>query len=499
MSWRQMLAVAVARLAGGLSSLLRLGSGSSLPGMVALRLAPDLLGQMGRALDPPVIAITGTNGKTTTSGLTSQLLARLTHSRVLHNTLGANMRTGITTALLAHVSPWTGKLQCRRAVLEVDEASLRRVADDVGLTHVTVTNLFRDQLDRYGELDTTARLILEGIGPARHMVLNADDPLVAAMADAQGGSADALPPVYYGLGAETPALVTYGRHLAASSGASGALEITAPAPMAWDPVVDFPREGKQCPRCGQALAYSTCYYGHLGLYTCPGCGFSRPRRPQVYATRVCLTPTGSEVDLCCMFPGEGRGWQQTVWLPLAGLFNVYNLLAAVATVGATCDNPADILPVLTLSAEDATIPVATVFGRSETQWRDGRRLVTMLIKNPVGASEVLRLVTADPEARLMLALNDLDADGRDVSWIWDASFEALAGFPRPIVVSGRRAQDMAVRLKYAGVPDNHLRVEPDLHRALNLVLENTPASPEVTLYVLPTYTALLALRQKVSQ
>jgi lipid II isoglutaminyl synthase (glutamine-hydrolysing) len=458
------------------------GAGSNLPGVLALKIQPKTLWLLAQQLDGPVVAITGTNGKTTTSGLLAQLLCDL-DKPCINNHLGANMLAGVTAALVTQSQWFSGKLtpkttkhtkvkQPLNGVLEVDEASLRRVAKVVRLDHVVVTNLFRDQLDRYGELDTTAKLILEGVDltTAKSLVLNADDPMVTAM----GSHGQQV--LYFGVESISPC----------EPASNKPPTTTDLSPLT---LVSFPKEVTQCPSCGTRLQYTQTWFGHLGHYHCDECGFFRPK-PTVWASQCVPSPTGTIFTLHVTNEPDC-----VVVLPLPGLFNVYNLLAAI-TAGVAMGH--SVLTVL----EQTLAHYHSVFGRAERKIVDGKPVVIMLIKNPTGASEVLRLVASDPKARLLIALNDNDADGRDVSWIWDAMFELLAPIssvqtedkqPLPnIIVSGDRAEDMALRLKYAGLPDSCLWPEPTLHLALQQAL--TLTQPDETLYILPTYTALLALQ-----
>lgn len=448
------LAIGAGKTVNGLIHLLRLGAGTSLPGKVARRLDPQLLSRLGGQVRRQVISVSGTNGKTTTCGLLAQFL-RDGGFQVVHNQLGANMVPGITAALM-NQSSLSGQLNADYAVLEVDEASLKGLTREVGVQRVVVTNLFRDQLDRYGELDTTARMIRAGIdqtgipqGEGR-LILNGDDPLVTA------------------LGKDEPA-----EHLLFFGVESVRYLHGLEAPGA----VPFPREVTQCPLCRDNLQYDALIFGHLGHYACSRCGYRRPR-PAVAAEDVLVKPEETEIRL--------RYGEETLdlTLPLPGLFNVYNLLAAAAVA---CDLG---LPATCLSGGLAHY--RSVFGRAEKKTLQGKQALIMLIKNPVGASEVLKLVGADPRGRLLIGLNDNYADGRDVSWIWDAQFERIpAG--KTVVVTGQRAPDMALRLKYAGLPEENITVEPDLKTALQQALDGT--GPEETLYILPTYTVLLALHK----
>jgi lipid II isoglutaminyl synthase (glutamine-hydrolysing) len=438
---RYRVARMVARLARAASRRLGRSGGTTAPGRLLLRLSPGALGRMSRQLDEGSVLLSATNGKTTTAAMIAATLTRDGRA-VVHNRAGSNMAWGVATALLdAGCAP--GQL----GLFEVDEAWLRRVAREVGPRLLLLSNLFRDQLDRYGELellaDRWAELVGELDGSAR-LVLNADDPLVADLGRERGGV------TYFGLEDDSQTL----------------------------PGLQHAADSKHCRNCGAPYEYEAVYLGHLGRYRCPRCGRERPG-PHVAATRVELEGmSGSRVEL-----RTPKG-ELSFRLPLPGLYNVYNAIAAVAT--------ALELGVPLAAAGEALERFAGAFGRVETIPMDGHRVSILLVKNPAGANEVLRTLTLERgQLDLWLALNDGIADGRDVSWIWDADFEVLAGRVRRATCSGTRAEEMGLRLKYAGIEEEAIAVDRDLGGSLDAAVRGA-ASERV--YALPTYTALLDLR-----
>jgi UDP-N-acetylmuramyl tripeptide synthase len=255
-----------------------------------------------------------------------------------------------------------------------------------------------------------------------------------------------------------------------------------------DPSVALPEmqhaaDSKHCRRCGAAYRYDAIYLGHLGRYHCPSCGQRRPT-PTIRAERIVLAGTDSASFTLVAPAGERR-----IELPLPGLYNVYNALAAAAL----CEALGVDLDTVKRGLERVT----AAFGRAETVTFGGSELSILLIKNPAGANEILRTLVLEPEDIDVLAvLNDLTADGRDVSWVWDADFEMLVGHVRRVTCAGTRAAELALRLKYAGVPAERLNVVPDLPQALDAALA---AAPDGRVFALPTYTALLALREELSR
>ncbi|MGE5637061.1 MAG: MurT ligase domain-containing protein, partial [Nocardioidaceae bacterium] len=436
---------ALGRAARAVSRRLGRSGGTTAPGRLLLRLAPDGLAGMAGELDRGAVLVSATNGKTTMAAMVAAALERAGRPPV-HNRAGSNMAWGVATALL-DARRGRGQL----GLFEVDEAWLPRVARAVQPRLYLLANLFRDQLDRYGELellaDRWAELVAEQAGRAR-FVLNADDPLVADLGRGRGGV------VYFGVDDDAQAL----------------------------PELQHAADSKYCRNCGSAYVYSAVLLAHMGHYRCPGCGRERPR-PAVAATRVELRGLrGSRATL------RTAVGEVDVELRLPGLYNVYNAVAATATALELG------VPLGTIA--DALAGFGGAFGRAAAIRVDGRELSILLGKYPAGANEVLRTLALEPgRLDLWLALNDGIADGRDVSWIWDADFELLAGRVRRVTCSGTRAEEMALRLKYAGV-DAELDVERDLDRSLDSAVAG---AGDGRLYALPTYTALLELRDLLSR
>jgi lipid II isoglutaminyl synthase (glutamine-hydrolysing) len=439
------LARSLARFARDASRRLGRSGGTTAPGRLLLKLSPGAMRRMGDELGDGSLLVSATNGKTTTSAMIAACLEHA-HRPLVHNRAGSNMSWGVATALLD-----AGREPGQLGLFEVDEAWLPTVARDLQPRLLLLANLFRDQLDRYGELELLADRwadVVDELGGDARLVLNADDPLVADLGRGRDGV------IYFGLEDDSQAL----------------------------PAMQHAADSKHCRNCGAPYEYEAIYLGHLGRYRCPNCGRERPR-PAVAATQVRLQGmTGSHVDI------RTPQGELSLHLPLPGLYNVYNALAATATALA--------LEVPLATVGQALEGFAGSFGRVETIPMQGRDVSILLIKNPAGANEVLRtLVLEDGSLDLWLALNDRIADGRDVSWIWDADFEVLAGRVRRAVCSGTRAEEMALRLKYAGI-DAELRVERDLEAALDDAVAGAAGQ---RLFALPTYTALLELRDLLSR
>jgi UDP-N-acetylmuramyl tripeptide synthase len=439
----------LARAVGGLSRRSGRGGGTTLPGRLLVRMAPDAIERLATRLDRGSIVVSSTNGKTTTAGMIAGILGAAGRKPV-HNRAGSNMHWGVATALLEQRGD--------EGLFELDEAWLPRVAPRLRPRLLVLGNLFRDQLDRYGELerlaDEWAELVSELEGAAE-LALNADDPLIADLG--RDRELRRRPGVtYFGIEDASQAL----------------------------PEIQHAHDAKHCRRCGAPYRYERAFVGHLGHYSCPNCHADRPR-PDVAATEIELHGiSGCRVRITTP---EG---ELELELPLPGLYNVYNALAAV-TAGLRSGISLELIG-------RGLESMRAVFGRVETIEVSGKPVSILLIKNPVGANEVLRtlrLESSDGGIDLWLALNDRIADGRDVSWIWDADFELLAGGVRRVVCAGTRAPEMALRLKYAGWPEEAIEVAEPIEGSLDAAVAEAPHR----LFALPTYTALIELRKLLAQ
>ena len=447
--------IAAARAVGAAARRAGKGGGTSLPGKVLMRLEPDAIAQLGGRLARGSAVISATTGKTTTAAMAAGILRRAGFVLV-HNRAGANMAGGVASTLLG-AARRGGRMAGDFGLFEVDEFWLDRIVPQLGPRAIVLGNLFRDQLDRYGELETIADRWNTAMGLARQagsgLILCADDPAIADLG--RGEDDGAAPGVWY-FGVEDSSLAIAEMQHASDS--------------------------KHCRRCGAAYAYEAIYLGHLGRYACPGCGRRRPS-PVVSAHEVRLHGVRT-----VSFRLDAPGGSADVELPLPGLYNVYNALAAATLC-------------LQLGVEMATVVaglegVQAAFGRAETVRIGEHELSVLLIKNPAGANEILRtLALEDGPLDLLAILNDRTADGRDISWVWDADFELLAGRVRQVVCAGTRAAELALRLKYAGIAESQLQVIPRPEDALDRALS---ASHGSRVFALPTYTAMLELREVLS-
>ncbi len=426
-------AIILARLAHAGIRLLGKSSGTSFCGMLALKICPDFLKYCSKYITKGIITVTGTNGKSTTSGILAHILEN-SGQKVIHNLEGANMLTGVANVFALKICPFK---KYDYAVIESDEAYLTKLYDFMKSDYLVVTNLFRDQLDRYGELNTTAEFIKKAIdkNPDLKLVLNADDPIVSTFNRKKHA-------IYYGF-----ENVEYD--------------------CTYEHKSNAPSEAFNC-SCGEPLKYSKQFFAQQGHYYCPTCGYKRPDCDYKAEVKV--------YNDCSNIKVNGKDFK----INLTGLYNAYNALAAVALnleIGFGEEK-----------IQSALDTYRAIFGRTEKRTINGNPVLIQLIKNPTGASEVLK--TVDLNSNIVIAINDNYADGRDISWLWDSDFEQLKNAQKLVIASGTRACDMALRLKYAGIPQEKILTEPNIKSAIN------KASKAGKTTILPSYTALLEIKEK---
>jgi len=433
-----------ARTVGRLSRAAGRGGGTTLPGKLLWKVDPGAVDALAARLPAGVALVSATNGKTTTAAMAARILS--SDHRLAWNRAGANLLSGIASALLSADGAELG-------LFEVDEAALPEAIDRTLPRAVSLANLFRDQLDRYGELEVVAerwRAAVRTLPESTTLVVNADDPVVADLA--------------------------VGRERVLRFGLDDARHAR--------PSLQHAADSKYCLRCGAPYEYAAAYVGHLGDYRCPACGHARPSLDVAARSIELLGVSGSRFRLATP-AGETE-----IELALPGLYNVYNAVAASSLALAMGES---------LSAIGAGLEgFSAAFGRFERIPIGGKTIVMLLIKNPAGANEALRTLEAGGVLPvLLLALNDAIADGQDVSWIWDVDFEPLLARVGRVVASGERAAELGLRLVYGGLPQDRLEVVPSLESALDRGLEVAEAGTD--LVVLPTYTAMLALRAVLTE
>lgn len=432
-------ALVLAKLTYLAIKLLHRSSGTSFVGMMTLKVCPDFLAYCRKYIKNNAITISGTNGKTTTSGLVAHIFEENQNS-IIHNVKGANMLTGIANVFALNIKPFK---RFDYAVIESDEAYLTKLYDYFKADYLLVTNLFRDQLDRYGELSTTASFIQNAIDKNKELklILNADDPLVTNFGKGKNA-------IYYGF--EEVEFCSE-IHNAASNA---------------------PTEVFNC-ICGKPLQYNKQFFAQEGHYYCAKCGFKRPE-PN-YKGYVKIYSDYSELKI------RHNDKDFEFKINLVGLYNAYNVLGAVACA---MENGIDYQTI-----KKAVSTYKSIFGRAERRIINGHKTLIQLIKNPTGASEVLK--TVDLSSNIVIAINDNYADGRDISWLWDSDFEQLKNAQKLVITSGIRAKDMATRLKYAGIPQEKIIVEEDIKSAIALAAKSDNIEERIT--ILPSYTALLKI------
>ena len=439
---RIFFAVLVCKLSRALIRLLGRG-GTAFPGRMALKICPDVLGALSEGVR--TILITGTNGKTTSARMIEQAFIDQKRS-YFSNKSGANLISGIT-AEFAMNSTLTGHCKKEFAVIECDEAASKTVLKYLKPEVIVATNVFRDQLDRYGEITHTLNNIIEGIShsPESLLCLNADCSLIASIPEHVPN-----PVVFFGI------------NVPLDDGDSKELS-----------------DASHCIHCKTEYEYDYHTYGHLGGFRCPKCGYSRPI-PQYAVTEIsALDVDSSSVNM------DLNGRDLFLHINLPAVYNIYNAAGAAAALDAFGFQRAEIASAL------ASFDCG--FGRMEKFDLEGRPGRMMLVKNPAGCNQVMRYLAALPDnAMFVVCLNDNDADGTDISWIWDADFERLSTMGErldQVLVSGIRAEDMFLRLKYAGVPEERMTVLHDYHDLIDRMCRS-----EHRVFIMPTYTAMLDLR-----
>ncbi|MCQ2420380.1 MAG: MurT ligase domain-containing protein [Clostridia bacterium] len=447
MKLKVMLAVAACKCSRFAIRLLGRG-GTDLPGRIALKICPNLLGELAKNVT--TLIVTGTNGKTTTSRMIEQSWQDAGIS-YFANKSGANLLSGVTAEFAVH-STLFGRCRYTHALIESDEAAFKAISTFVDAKAVVVTNVFRDQLDRYGEVTHTLENIRIGISHSPNAVvcLNADDSLCTSLADGLENKV-----IFYGV--DTPI---------------------------YDSRVKELSDAPYCIHCKAEYEYQYITYGHLGYYHCPNCGYSRP----ICDISVCKVLASNDTKSSVIFRTEGEQYPAEIALP--GGYNIYNACACMAAgkaIGLAADKTAQSLSSFSCG-----------FGRMEKFKIHDQDVRMILIKNPAGCNQVLNFLTERKEPFVFVAcLNDRAQDGKDVSWIWDVDFERLTQMDSllsRIYVSGVRAEDLALRFKYAGFPEDRLHIEKDYH-----ALMEQATSHKLPVFVMPTYTAMLDLRGTISK
>ena len=444
-----------------------LGRGATtLPGKVALKLDPDIISK--EAEGKFIITVTGTNGKTTTSHMISEMISSFDGYEVINNISGANLASGIATTLICEKKKDSKKLIY---VLETDEAAFAKIAGSLNPKISVVTNLFRDQLDRYGELTHTRDLISSGIGnTTARLIINSDDSLVASLGKGREDRS-----IFFGMSKDSMKF-----NNDAYPSRKGVLRASSDAVF--------------CPECKVRYEYRSRSFGHLGDFFCPSCGFKSPEN--TYSVIYDLKESPSNEGY--RFSIDHNGDIRELSLVIPGMHNLYNTCAAVSAV----------TEMLKLSGEtdvfekacEASSKVKPAFGRMEKiPLQDNKKLCILLVKNPAGLDRSLSFVSEAKDAKaLMFLLNSNTADGKDVSWIWDVDFESkVTSFPEKIYVSGERYGDMLLRVNYSGVDTEKIEYAP-MNEAVDLLKKAISECEEGgCVYVLPNYTAMLDLRGKL--
>lgn len=447
------IALAVCKLTIWILRLMKRGA-TALPGKLALMICPDLLNRLADRFT--TIMVTGTNGKTSTAIMISGIL---TEQKIQHisNKSGSNLERGIVAAFAEGVTLRGNPKAGTYAVIECDEAAFRKVCGKLRPLIAVVTNFFKDQLDRYGEVTNVLALVREGIeqSPGTTLVLNGDDHLCASLGlDTENHI------VYYGIDNTKDMLI---------------------------PEVNVLNESGYCIYCQSKYEYTYEVYGHLGGYHCPTCGYERPV-PDYEGIEIEEQTTEYTKFRYIHRKSDGETETNSVRIYLPGTYNIYNALAAIGCAGAAGLPDSVIAPALEKCRPG--------FGRMEQIPAGDRNIKIVLVKNPTGFNQVINFIGSNnAPLKLLFAINDKYADGTDISWLWDVNFEQLEQLENKLLrsyVCGIRGDDMAVRLKYAGIPSDDITVGDDTEVMLSRVLEELAQGEN--LIILPTYTAMLEIR-----
>jgi UDP-N-acetylmuramyl tripeptide synthase len=447
---RLALAISAGKLAGASGRFFRIGGGTSLPGMIARRIDPNVLKSVVGASKARKIVITGSNGKTTTARMTAAI-ADAGGRRVSQNRTGSNLLQGVTSVAV-NFADMFGRLDRDVLLFEIDEATIPLAVPEIQPDVVVITNIFRDQLDRYGELYAVARALnkmLESLPETSSIILNGNDPQVANF-----GSNARAKRIFFGL--ETT-------------------EVGTPVPEQSADII-------RCIHCDSDFIYEVAYMSHLGIYRCPDCGYTLPPL-DVAVTSVSLAPDGEGPSHIKLRTPKG---EMKLEIPLPGLHNVYNAAAAIAAATAA-GFPLD-------KTQSALSNIRTAFGRLEKILAGDKTIYLSFVKNPTSFNLILRLIAQHPgKKHLLLAASHTVVDGEDFAWLWDVDIEAIADTVLDVVCSGNKPEELAMRLKYAEVPVDKITLIPDREAALDEALKNV--DPGGTLYIMSSYTPTQELRR----
>ncbi len=447
---RLALAISAGKLAGASGRFFRIGGGTSLPGMIARRIDPNVLKSVVGASKAKKIVITGSNGKTTTARMTAAI-ADFSGQRVSHNRTGSNMLQGVTSVAV-NFADMFGRLDSDVLLFEIDEGTIPLAVPEIQPDVVLITNIFRDQLDRYGELYSVANALnqmLESLPETSTILLNGNDPQVASF-----GLHAKAKRLFFGL--ETK-------------------EVGTPVPEQSADII-------RCVICQEDLQYEVAYMSHLGIYRCPNCGYTLPKL-DFAATSVQLAADGQGPSHVKLRTPQG---EIELEIPIPGLHNVYN---AAAAIGATMSAG--------FSMEKAPAAIASIrpaFGRLEKIQAGDQTIYLAFVKNPTSFNLMLRLIAQhETEKHLMVVASNTIVDGEDFAWLWDVDIEGIASDVRDVVCSGSKAEELAMRLKYAEIPVDKISIVHEREAGLDAALKN--AGPGGTIYIMASYTPTHELRR----